>query len=30
MNTTTGIVIIVMFALLCAGFVAKYGMRFKK
>ena len=30
MSTTTEIVIIIMFALLCAGFVAKYGGRFKK
>lgn len=30
MSTTTGIVIIIMFALLCAGFVVKYGGRFKK
>ena len=30
MSTTTGIIIIGMFALLCAGFVWKYGGKFKK
>jgi len=30
MSTTTGIMIVSMFALLCVGFVRKYGGRFKK
>ena len=30
MNGITGIVMIVMFGLLCAGFVWKYGHKFKK
>ena len=30
MSTTTGFVMILMFGLLCAGFVWKYGHKFKK
>ena len=30
MTTTTGVIIVVMFAILCAGFVWKYGDKFKK
>lgn len=30
MDTVTGIIIVAMFALICFGFVRKYGDKFKK